>query len=828
MAGPGRPDPSPWPTTRDRGTAASTAEGGRLDDGERARVSMVDHFLERPTSQRRPSSQVCCYAVEACATRSSTVPMASRSTTGVTILPSEMVSERACSKRRAVEVSVETSHNNLDLSALLAALPPSPAQFAVTGARVDVTMPSTSADSFVAPRLMMTGVVDALAAFQVIVISAAGAVGKSTLARELAARQGIPLWDLATSGSIGQGSLQGMITQAFGVENVSGIHKAISSGRFGLVIDALDEGRIRVSEVAFEDFLKDIGDIAKSLTRPALVLLGRTQIARTAWWHLDDAGVRVALLEIGHFDRQQRIEYIEKKVRHLNPSAANAAETHAGPFAAVRDKIFALLSHAVTGGHSDERAVQADLFLGYSPVLDAVSVLLANEKNFVTLQREIERLDSGTISATRGPIATLRRVVETIMKREQEQKLIPNMKQAIEAIASKHAWTRWGDLYSISEQSARLLGIYLNSPDSVKRSTDIPAEIQAAYEERLQPWLDEHPFLRDGAQVGNAVFESFLIAQALVNDVGGMRRPVEATLRDARHKPNPLMAEFYFDLLADNAMHVEHLGFVYDSLLSGLRESSRILFSFEGGDVSDNELEGTAEAEFEFLDENGDELRPAIKRRVPVDFTSQLVFTRYLKDASIETGIDVVLGGGANEYELGPRVSIECRALHIDAASLVVTGSRSDTEPEDFGVVLSSQKCESKVTAQPRVRSKLHVTWPGAEGFPWVRYATRPVQPLPAVGDAFARFRRIVMTLRSHKKGSLARVKDKVESQHILGDGIGPHVLDRLKKDGLLRLDGRFYHWVPDRADALVGISWLQLRNNESSDKLWNYLLSIS
>ncbi len=718
----------------------------------------------------------------------------------------------------------------VQFTSLLDALPSASMAFSPTGRRPDVGVPSRRAADFVAPCLAPTAVSESLSNYQAIVISAAGAVGKSTLAKEIAAARGLPLWNLAASGSVGQGSLQGMISQAFGIGSVAAIDQALSGGRYGLVIDALDEGRIRVSETSFEDFIKDVGDLAKTLPGPGLILLGRTQIARTAWWQLEDAGVRVALLEISHFDREQRQEYIEKKVRSLNPSAGEAAEKYSVPFAAARDKVFELLSHAVTGGQADHHEKQADLFLGYSPVLDAVSVLLASEKNFAALLQDITRFEAGAGDAqSRGPVTILRKVVETIMKREQQQKLVPNMKLAIDVVAAKHGWSRWDDLYSIDEQSARLLGVYLQSPETVRIGLNLPDDLIAAYEEHLRPWLNEHPFLRDGAQIGNAVFESFLIAQALVSDVGGMRAPIEARLRDARHKPNPLMAEFYLDLISDGLpLRVGHVGFLYDSLLSGLRESHRMIFSFNGGDVADDRLESEAEVAFEFVDEEGEPVRPAIERCVPVDLTSELTFTRYLKDADIDTGIDVVLGAGTNEYELGPRVSIECRVLHVEAAALVVTGARSDAEPDDFGVTLQAGECHSKVAALPRVRTKLQVAWPGAEAFPWAKYASKAAKAPPEAREAFSRFRRIVLTLRSHKKGSLARVRDKVESQHVVGDGVGPRVLERLKFDGLLRLEGKFYHWVPDRADAVVGVSWLQLRNNEASDKLWKYLATIT
>ncbi len=45
-----------------------------------------------------------------------------------------------------------------------------------------------------------------------------------------------------------------------------------------------------------------------------------------------------------------------------------------------------------------------------------------------------------------------------------------------------------------------------------------------------------------------------------------------------------------------------------------------------------------------------------------------------------------------------------------------------------------------------------------------------------------------------------------------------------MSTDGILQLDGRFYRWNPEKATALVGISWEQLRKAEISDKLRTYL----
>jgi len=354
----------------------------------------------------------------------------------------------------------------------------------------------------------------------------------------------------------------------------------------------------------------------------------------------------------------------------------------------------------------------------------------------------------------------------------------------------------------------------------------MPLSIEAAYEEHLPPWFREHPFLRDGSKIENAVFESYLIAQAIARDVGAMRTSIEAKLKDSKYKPNPLMAEFYIDLVPPGEIRVEHVGYIYDSLLAGLGDASRMLFDFCGGQFSDASMSGTALAQFEFVNGDGT-TRRTIDLSVDVDAASQLTLTRYLRDVTIDTGIDVTIGGRGDEYEVGPCVDIQCETLNIEASSLVVTSPRSDG-PADFGVVLVANHCRSQVTSQPVVRSQLIVSWPGAEAYPWAKYSSsRTQQPNPMLAEAFRRFRRIGLALRSHKKGSLARIRDKIESEHVIGDGIGRSVLNRLVSDGILRLDGKFYHWETKRADELVGISWLQLHRSETSPKLASYLCSI-
>ena len=80
------------------------------------------------------------------------------------------------------------------------------------------------------------------------------------------------------------------------------------------------------------------------------------------------------------------------------------------------------------------------------------------------------------------------------------------------------------------------------------------------------------------------------------------------------------------------------------------------------------------------------------------------------------------------------------------------------------------------------------------------------------------------MALRSHSRGSLARVRDKIEHSRILKNNAGRALLGALVRDGVLKLEGNFYHYQPERASLTLGITWQELRRGGSSKMLGAYL----
>ena len=100
-----------------------------------------------------------------------------------------------------------------------------------------------------------------------------------------------------------------MITQVFGRgPKSSEVYTALREATLFMIVDALDEGRVKVTETAFEDFLRDLGQLASEGSSVKAVLFGRTQVAETAWLLLDDQGVRTAFYTIDPFDEEQAVQ----------------------------------------------------------------------------------------------------------------------------------------------------------------------------------------------------------------------------------------------------------------------------------------------------------------------------------------------------------------------------------------------------------------------------------------------------------------------------------------------------------------------------------------
>ena len=667
----------------------------------------------------------------------------------------------------------------------------------------------------------------------IIIISAAGAVGKSTLAREMASCKCAPIWDLAAATAVGGHSAEGQLLSSFGFGTIAEVNRLLTTGDLFLIIDALDEARVKANEAGYEAFVADLAAMAKHAVGTTFVLLGRTQAAETTWLLLEDAGVSVALLSIEPFTRSQAERYVELRIRSLDERAAKRITDHWQPFVEARDLIFNHLERAVGGGDGTLSQSSVREFLGYAPVLETVAVLLAKETNYADFTANLgDHLKSHPARQIERPLDVLHHVVTRLLEREQSEKLVSNIRPALEPLAAVSGWSDWNRLYSPAEQRLRLLGCVLKC--DFQGAPNMPPALRAQYEEQLKTWLPEHPFLREGAEPANKVFESYLFATWLREHLTDMSKEVEKRVSASDYRPSRLLADFYV-LLGEqgesDAIPARHIGLLYDALLAGETESLRIRLSVEAGDPDDEEDVGGVGGEGEFelayaaADEDGEEQSES-RTFKNIDNNGLITFRRQLKDAHIVTRGAVSLGGDVDDFEIGPSVDVRCGRLEIHSLGLVVQSGTTRNSGTD-AVILEAVECSYSVTRRPLVRGALHVSWPGAEAYPWSEYAAAPRGAEDTdrrMHATYRRFRRIVTTLRSHSKGSLARLRDKVEHSRILQGKLGEALLQDLLDEKVLVVKGKFFHWEPKRADDLLKISYDDLRRRRASPVFSAYL----
>lgn len=687
---------------------------------------------------------------------------------------------------------------------------------------------------FVGPDLLPSSMIEQPSKSQIVIISAAGAVGKSTLAKEIAFRKHAPIWDLAQAPAVGNNSMKGQLAASFDFAHVADVNQALIKNKLFLIVDALDEARVKANEAGFEAFIANIAEVAKTVDGASLILLGRTQTAETTWLLLDSAGVSASLISIQPFTREQAERYIEARIQNFDTAAAKRILQHKQPFIDARDLILDHLEKAVAGENALKDGVARE-FLGYAPVLETVAVLLARESNYQEFSKKLMgTLDKQGARQPNNPLGVLNHVVTHLLEREKTDKLQVNIKPALEKVAKEAGWNAWETLYSPDEQVIRLLGKVLSCKvDAAPKG--MPDIVRVKYEEQLNAWLPEHPFLRDGSIPTNKVFESYLFAYALQEHLTFLSISAEKRVCANDYKPSRLLADFY--ILIGEQRHKEeipdkHIGLLYDSLLAGETDSLHIRLSIESGDPEEDEAEKeeNGEGEFELIYASSDAGKPErIERRTfqIAKTEGKIRFLRQLKEAAIVTNGTVALGGDVDDFEIGPTVDIRCSILEIYSTGLVVRATGKSKSLVSDEVILETHNCSSAVSKRPVVRGSLSVSWPGVRAFPWSDFAVESLVndvEDKLMHEAYMRFKRIVTSLRSHSRGSLARFKGKMENRRVLKNDVGTALLKQLLEDGVMELKDEFYYWRQDRADDVLKVSWHDIRHNHITPNLKDYL----
>jgi hypothetical protein len=608
----------------------------------------------------------------------------------------------------------------------------------------------------------LSGAVDPQTA-PIILVSAPGAVGKSTLARQIAFETGAVYVDLAKSEPVGANTMSGGLVK-------SDLFAAWKAGETALLIDGLDEARFHAPLEALSAFLGDIVYLAKDRPVPT-VLFGRTGAIQDAWLILSEQGISPAVLEIGYYGPIASVEFAEARLRELRPQTQHAA---------VERRAIELLVERLR----DQTEADGDHFAGYAPVLLAVAERVSRADNPAALVAQIESGDQ--------PV-TLETIVSAILERERSK---------LDTLQLQDSSLK-GKLYLPEEQLDRLVArIYGVSAPSLAPMK--PADAQV-YSQALETWVGEHPFLDGGQKASSAVFEAVITTSALKNWKSANTAVQRELSKGAA--ANPFLAEFYLPSppKSDFELPPEHIGVLYASLRARLSLGDSASLLVEGPEDSEDEEGLRAEVEISLARKDAEKARILTFK---TDQAGVLKLGAYVDDVELVVPQSSVEIGPGREGILVPPISIQASKLSFTVEKVIVERPAGAADATAF---LEAKDFDGgQITSLPTVRpgAQLSVSWPSSQIFPWTSFSVSP-SPIsdPRLDEALRRFRRFVVAFRSHSKDALARYRPKIDHARMT-KGSGQSVLDLLVAEKIITAIGNMYYLDANALGAKTGATY--------------------
>ncbi len=157
--------------------------------------------------------------------------------------------------------------------------------------------------------------------------------------------------------------------------------EALQIGHASMIIDGLDEGQLRTKDAAFLSFLDDILVVARDAKNTPFVLLGRMNAVERCAFYFWEQDISAEILNIEPFTEEQAKDFIDNQLGDIKYDAQ---------YREVRNHIISSVK-GFFRNESEITKVESQNFIGYAPVLLAISILLRDERNFKALFEKLTK-----------------------------------------------------------------------------------------------------------------------------------------------------------------------------------------------------------------------------------------------------------------------------------------------------------------------------------------------------------------------------------------------------------------------------------------------------
>jgi len=626
-------------------------------------------------------------------------------------------------------------------------------------------------------------------------------MGKSAAALAIAARTSAIYIDLSLM-QVGTGTLTGELTKVLGWDQTPKVVSDLKAGRTALVLDSTDEAQLAAGRDNYVALLADLAWLLKDATAASqVVLLGRPDSIDTTYVELLDLGFDPPLQEVSPLSRSQACDLIDSTLDRaaVDGRPFNVHRIHREPFGLLRDSVFDTVAASLGADSNADYWDDLGGFLGYPPVVQAIAQRLAVDNP----SHELSEGNIASIATRHRQGDLLQKVLEDILDREHSK-----------------VRTRLGDrigmhrddpqraiLYTRGEQIARLL-VHVGP---LRFSVALPATLapaeQAKYEEDIESFLVDHPFLATG-DFANIVFSDYVRAWAVCSPEYSVYAGSRGHFLAALPKAGPFFAHFVHSMTANSSDTGSLAEDLVDDVLHSFAlgvPNGRSVYNHKGERGSlllyGEESDGRAEGVLLFS---------------VAETTGVLTLTSPLARLTCVTEHGVVLSSPNGHFDLGPSVALFADSLQITAKS--VAAWANNREPNDFAVSMLhantvEHSADMRVSSYPE--RALLITWAN----PWHQWKPFAVNldlitkgiPADVASQALLGIRRILTSFGSSVTSDPSVLDEKIERFAIGSNPVFRATLDALVELEVINQGVPLYRLRLDQL-AKFGVSWAAMR----------------
>lgn len=659
----------------------------------------------------------------------------------------------------------------------------------------------------------------------VLLIEAAGAVGKTAAAQALAAELNWPLFR-SERAQVGDGSLSGTIMGSLGF--TTDYVKRVALGQAGVVVDSLDEAHFRAGTENLLGFIRNILEVSgaqilsgRSTGAPSVVVFSRSDTAIYVRQLFADENVPLATLSVDFFHLESAREfirsYMNQRYAQIEPKdpSYNIQNLAPIPFQRLRDARLQSIAEVVGSADItvDDDWSEVQDFLGYAPVLVAVAESLA-VRNPMSVPSKLAATKQGELLAE---------IIQAILQRETGKFKEQLSSRLTSSVPADEPDANWAHLYSESEQCSRLAAFAAGLPAPTLYSSGLPQQAQVIYEEAAEAFLPNHPFLK-GRGFASVVFADYVYARVSSDTASAAMLGVD---------PIGLVrgvGPFFSRFISRERHNSEGSPVIPERLASTVISSWNQEADLLRADASSSSLllltDGPCELycwrSLRARDDGATPLTEEIEFEID-DMSGAMTIPSGIRNTLVTTDSGLVLGDGEKTFAMGPSVWIRAEYIESSAETIrVESGQRKFSIASSIGCDSLSTNHLTKVEADPTVL-RVMVDDPHPLLRPYSRVPSRhqffsqELRMYPDLRTIFLSFRSSV------RPGQLAALTAKIDKKIVSGNARRLAIFNLLIKDGVVSKENQWYLLDQNRLNEL-GFGFHDFRAGEPSESMLKFL----